>query len=40
MIERLQNKTLLIHHNLEREQNNWELVFYHHLAMNFGFKTN
>ncbi len=40
IIERLENKTNSIFESLKQNKNNWEETFYHHLARNFGFKTN
>ena len=40
LVERLERKTEDIHSALEAEQQNWEKVFYHRLACNFGMKVN
>jgi len=40
LIERLERKAASIKASLELNKNNWEETFYHHLARNFGFKTN
>jgi len=40
LVERLEQKTRNIQLALERHQFNWELVFYHFLARNFGVKVN
>ena len=40
VVERLQDKTLLIKETLIKTNNNWEETFFRHLAANFGFKVN
>lgn len=40
LTERLERKTGLILDDLKINHQNWEESFYHHLARNFGFKTN
>ncbi|PID89558.1 MAG: hypothetical protein CSA05_01485 [Bacteroidia bacterium] len=40
MIERLEAKSIQIAEHLKQSANNWEVVFYHQLAHNFGFKLN
>jgi Protein of unknown function (DUF2851) len=40
LVERLETKTSAIKKQLLLNNNNWEETFYHHLAKNFGFKTN
>lgn len=40
LTERLEKNTQLVFHSLQVNRNNWEETFYHHLAKNFGFKTN
>lgn len=39
-VERLENKTAAIADSLKLYLNNWEEIFYHQLAKNFGFSTN
>jgi hypothetical protein len=40
LAERLERKSKSILESLALNKNNWEETFYHHLARNFGFKTN
>ncbi len=40
LVERLGRKSETITKSLILNKNNWEETFYHHLARNFGFKTN
>ncbi len=40
LIERLEQKTLIIREALERNQNDWEATFYQMMARNFGLKIN
>ena len=40
LVHRMEDKSNLILADLERTKNNWEEVFYVHLAKNFGFKVN
>lgn len=40
LTERLERKATTIVRNFKLNNNNWEEVFYQHLARNFGFKTN
>jgi hypothetical protein len=40
LIERLEIKTSQVTASLKQNKNDWDETFYHHLAKNFGFKTN
>ena len=40
VLERLERKTVSIVNDLKLNNNNWEEIFYQHLARNFGFKVN
>ncbi|MCH7534873.1 MAG: DUF2851 family protein, partial [Bacteroidetes bacterium] len=39
-VERLEDRSKLIMNDLKKSKNNWEEVFYIHLAKNFGFNVN
>jgi hypothetical protein len=40
LVERLENKALLIHELLKKNENDWEQTTFHVLCKNFGFKIN